>query len=100
MKMQKKQMSAAIALALTLTIAATFITSVPVAYAPGGNQLQGVLQTHIYVSASPNPVGKGQNVFFAGWVWPAPSNAILAYHDLTFTFTKPDGTKLNVTTDS
>ena len=93
LKIQKKQLSAAIAFVLTLTIAATFITALPVAF---GQFLPNARESHLYCSAAPNPVGKGQNVFIVGWIYPPPSDNWRIYYNVTLTITS----SLNLTEPS
>src|SRR3989337_2986849 len=97
LQIQKKHLSAAIALALTLTIAATLVTASPIVF---GQFLPNARQVDVFAYAAPNIVGKGQSTFITGWVYPAPSNTSESYHGLKFTFKKPDGTSFNVTRDS
>src|SRR4030066_1449671 len=96
MKLQKKHLSAAIALALTLTIAATFITSVPV---PAQMWTGTKISTKAWISETPNPVKLGGTVLITGWITPPPemyTTLSTRYFNFTFTITKPDGTKEEV----
>jgi len=87
MKNQKKRLSAAIALALTLTIAAT-LTALPAVDA------QITWTTKAYVACSPNPIGVNQTVWIGGWLTPStPNIGGVQYHysGLTITIEAPDG---------
>ena len=66
MKLLKKQLSTAIAIALVLTIAATFITALPVAFGQVKIQMQGG------VRAFPSPVGINQTITIEGYINPPP----------------------------
>jgi outer membrane protein assembly factor BamB len=84
MKTQKKQLSAAIALALMLTTAITLITSVPVAF--------GVQPATAFVFVNPSTITLGGTIYIVGWVSPQPAILNSRYYNFTFTITKPDGT--------
>ena len=90
MENAKKRFSAAIAFALMLTIAATFITIASV------TGLYLTKKHDAYVTVIPNPVGIGQRVYIAAWVTPPPVwfTGIVEshYYNYTFTITRPDGT--------
>lgn len=90
MKTKKKRLSAAIAITLSLLFAASFMTALPTAF---GQFLPNARESFSFVGASPNPVGKGENIQITGWVWPPPSPQLDVYANMTFTVTKPDGTK-------
>ena len=62
MKIQKKRLSAAIALILMLTITVGFV-ALPTAF---GQFLPTARETDAWCSVSPNPEGKGQPVFIVG----------------------------------
>ena len=49
-------------------------------------------QDYVYLSFSPNPIGKGQTLLVNVWIIP-PVGANRAHTGYTVTFTKPDGTK-------
>ncbi len=68
MKIQKKQLSAVIAFALTLTIAATFISALPAVSAVPATKIKNIA----YIYAEPNPVGIGQAIYILGILTPAP----------------------------
>jgi outer membrane protein assembly factor BamB len=95
MKMLRgKSKVSTVAFVLALTIAASLITALPVAFG----------QEKIVMAASaavfPNPVGINQSVMIEGSVYPAPTPYGAIYHDLNFTITKPDGTKVTILHDS
>jgi hypothetical protein len=90
LKIRRKHLSAAVALALTLTIAATFIIALPIA---SGQFLPDARESFAYAVEFPNPVGKGQSCVITGWVYPPPAVSGEPYYNFTYTITKPDGTK-------
>jgi len=78
----------AIALILTLTIAASLITCIPVASAAKRSVVG-------YVSVSPNIVGLGDSVTVVAWFVPTPlaiGSYYPVYKNIYVNFTKPDGT--------
>jgi hypothetical protein len=79
----RKNLSSAITLLLTLTIAASFIAALPDTY---GQSLVQVSMTAILYK-TPNPVGVNQKMFIEGLVSPTPGIV-----NLTFNITKPDKT--------
>jgi hypothetical protein len=83
MKIQKRRLSAAIAFSLIISIAATFVTFMPIAF---GDQVE----SFAYLAVTPNVAGKGDRVVIIGWVVPPTVEAGDVYHDYTFTVTKPD----------
>ena len=85
MKLQNKQLSAAIAIALTLMIAATFITALPVTYGRAPF-------VQAAVSVSPKVAGLGERVLITGWVNPPPVQNYEVYKNYTFVITHPSGT--------
>jgi outer membrane protein assembly factor BamB len=93
MKIEKKRLSAAIALILTLTM----ITALPFAY---GQFLPNARESFAFVAASVDVIGKGENIVITGWVYPPPSVQYEWYTDYKFTVTKPDGTTLIRTMNS
>ena len=89
LKIQKKQLSAAIALALMLTIFATLGTSVPNTY---GQIITGqVLSTSANVNVVLKPIGLGQVQMVRATMYP-----VLYSINHTYTITKPDGTKFTL----
>ena len=92
LKIPKKQVSAAIAFALMLTIAAT-IGALPIvsAHTPAWN-----VATFAFISVWPNPIGVGQTVNINMWLDKVPPTAFWIYGDKWYNFkievTKPDGT--------
>src|SRR3989304_2922842 len=87
LKIQRKHLSAAIAFALILTIAAAFIICLPLAAAQIARKTTG------YVSAIPKTVGIGKSVLISGWVVPPPDVPWI-FLGFYFDITKPDGTKV------
>ncbi len=89
--MARSKIVKAAVLILTMTFAIS-IVALPVTYAhtPTWN-----VPTFAYVSASPNPIGVGQQVFIVMWIdkaFPgAAANNDIRPHDYTLTITKPDG---------
>ena len=82
-----------ISLVLTLTIVAVFVPLTLVsAHEPGW-----IIPTYSYITASPNPVGVGQEMFVLFWVnWVPPGSGGAGgdrWRNLTVEVTKPDGTK-------
>ena len=95
MKMQKKQLSAAIAFALTLILAATFITALPIAFGqflPTARESVLLMLVHRRIQWEKVRACSLR----AGSIHRRQYLAAL-YYNLTFTVTKPDGTKFNVT---
>ena len=81
--MQKKQLSAATALALMLTIVATLVTSVPNTFGQVGQLLSTTAATFIVL----NPIGLGQTQMARTTIYP------VAYSiNHTYTITRPNGT--------
>jgi outer membrane protein assembly factor BamB len=90
MRIQRNK-STVIAFVLMLTIAAMFITALPVAFGQAKIVMSGS------ITAFPSPIGLGQSVSILGLVYPildAP------YSDLVFNITKPDGTYEVIVHDS
>ena len=92
MYLEKNKMLYAIALVLTLTIAASVITSVPVVSA-AKRSVTG------YISVSPKIVGLGQTLLVNAWISPPPLAiagmgiaGYTVYKELYVVFTRPDGT--------
>ena len=89
-----------IAFVLMLTIAATFTTLLPTVtgqVTPVPNRSTGA-----YLSVNPPLIGLDQPLTVNLWVYPAPSGPNfetpsrpnqMRYHNITITFTRPDGTK-------
>jgi len=85
---KKKSKASAIALVLVLTIVATLITCLPAVNAV----LLPERESYAYVTASPNPVGVGQEVLLIfGITDPLPSSD-LGWKDVEVTVIKPDDT--------
>jgi hypothetical protein len=59
---------------------------------PSGVTPSVIMEGKIFLSFSPNPIGKGQELLVNVWSIPAPG-ANRAHTGYTVTFTKPDGTK-------
>ena len=59
---------------------------------PSGVTPDSTMQDKVFLSFSPNPIGKGQTLLVNVWTIPAPG-ANRAHTGYTVTFTKPDGTK-------
>src|SRR3990170_281264 len=103
MKLQKKRFSAAIAFALTLTIAATFITALPFAFGQ-----ERIVVTDSMINVYPFVVGINQKVLISGTVNPKPIgynrdhslSAKKIYNNFTFMITRPNKTVENVTMNS
>jgi hypothetical protein len=89
--MQRKQLTAAITMALFL------IVTIALPFASGQEYSRESLT---WVSVYPDPVGVGQNIYVVGWVYPMPSPMGAVYENLTFTVTRPDGTQFTRTMDS
>jgi len=94
MELQKKHLAAAIALVLVLTIVAPLMTAFAQEWTDNARD------TWAYVAVSPDPAGKGQTVYFVGWIYPPPSSSGQLYEEMKFTVTKPDGTKIYKTQSS
>jgi hypothetical protein len=96
----QRNKSTIIALALTLTIAATLITGLPFTF---GQELAGELDkkplTGAGVIAMPYTVGINQEVLIWGMLIPMPKEGDV-YHDLIFNITKPDDTVDTIIHDS
>jgi hypothetical protein len=96
MKLYKKQLSTAIAIALTLTIAATLI-ALPIANAhtPAWD-----IKTNAYVTAAPNPIGVGEYTTLVCWVDENPPTATghtgQFWEGYKLDITKPDGSKQTI----
>src|SRR3990170_3023761 len=92
MKIQKKQLSAVIAFALMLTLAATFITALPVTL----GQTQILITTYIWPWVGRTTVGINQPMLIEGVLYPPPGYTI----NHTYTIRAPNGTitKKNVAT--
>ena len=101
MKNQKnKTKISAFALILALTIAATTITVLPIA-----NAAVQYMDSYVYVSVGPNPIGIGQQVLLVFWTSQMPQPETIeevaegvrgAWYDSYFIVTKPDGTKQTI----
>ncbi len=93
LKIQGTKTLSTVALILILTFPA-LMAAIPTANA---HTPPWTLPTHSYVTASPNPVGVGQQMIIVFWVDKVPPTAIGAYGDRwdgwTVEITKPDGTK-------
>jgi hypothetical protein len=94
---RNKPKAKSITLILTLTIAATLITVLPIV---SGQSIQ-YRESFIYVSASPNPVGVGQTALIIFWTADMPrpetpeevaAGVRGGWYDVPITVTKPDGT--------
>jgi hypothetical protein len=59
---------------------------------PDGTTPSVIMDGKVFLSFSPNPIGKGQELLVNVWSIPAPG-ANRAHTGYTVTFTKPDGTK-------
>jgi outer membrane protein assembly factor BamB len=89
MTIKKKQMSVALAVALTLLLAATFIIEMPIT----SGALTSPQKTYAFISVKPKTVGLNQQLLVNSWIYPlAFSPTPFLFQDLTVTFTKPDGT--------
>src|SRR3990170_7021321 len=88
MELHKKHLSAAIAIALTLILAATFITALPTAFGQ-------TVDSYSFVFAYPPTVGLGEAAYIVGWIIPPPSRTGDFYYNFTFTITRPDGTTVD-----
>jgi outer membrane protein assembly factor BamB len=108
MKIQKKQLQAAITIALTLTIAATLITVLPVTFSVSGQLTAPQIVTEAVAVAYPFTNGINQNELIWGVVTPRPDgydhDPTLSkhniYRNMTFMIHRPDGTVENRTMDS
>jgi len=100
MKISKNKKATLIALFLTLTIAASLVAVLPIVKA----QTLEYYPTFIFVVAAPNPVGVNQPTLIVTWTQALPPETPLhpvpgtvggraAWEGLTYTVTKPDGTK-------
>jgi outer membrane protein assembly factor BamB len=88
----KKRLSAAIALAFALMIAATLFTSVAFAQQPLGGNYPAFASAF----ATPSKIGVGDLIYIVGWVTPGPAIEGEPYYNYTFIITKPDGTVENI----
>ena len=88
MKVERKLLSAAITLALVLTIMTPMMTAFAQEWTANARS------SYAYCTMSPNPAGVGQTVYFVGWIYPPPSPSGQLYAEMKFTVTKPDGTKI------
>jgi hypothetical protein len=59
---------------------------------PAGVTPSVIMEGKVFLSFSPSPIGKGQELLVNVWSIPAPG-ANRAHTGYTVTFTKPDGTK-------
>jgi hypothetical protein len=108
LKIQKKQLSAAIAIALMLTLAATFITALPITLGQAVTTPIAKITMSGNLWEGPCISGINQNVFIQTVVSPMPlgysqdqsKSAGNIYKNLTFTITKPDKTTDKVTMDT
>jgi outer membrane protein assembly factor BamB len=91
LKIQKKQLSAAIAFALMLTIAVTLV-ALPAANA---HTPAWTISTYAYINVAPNPVGVGQTAYVNFWLDKVPptveGNWGMHWHNMKVTVTKPNG---------
>ncbi len=82
-----------IALILALTIVAIFVPLLQVT----AHEPAWTIPTYSYITASPNPVGVGQDMFLLFWVnWVPPGSGGEGgdrWRNLTVEMTKPDGSK-------
>ncbi len=94
LKNKKSNAAAALALLLVVTMATSLIACTPVSA-----QLN---YTKAFLSVSPNPIGLNQVLLVNAWVSPQPplesptSFNGRPRHNYTFTFTKPNGDKINI----
>ena len=87
LKIQKKQLSAAIAFALMLTIVATLVTSVPNTFGQTGQLLSTTTTLFVLLK----PIGLGQIQMVRSTIFP------LAYSiNHTYTITMPNGTTFTI----
>jgi hypothetical protein len=93
MKIQKKRLSAVIAIALTLTMIAALVPSVTLAQAPKA------VFTQACISITPRVAGLGERVLITGWVNPPREVSGEVYANYTFVITHPDGRKEIMTID-
>jgi outer membrane protein assembly factor BamB len=106
MKTQKKRMTATIAILLTLTLAATFITGLPFTFGLEAPKISMNWSREIWVV--PAPAGVNQEVLIQQVLTPRPpgynQDPALSkhniYEDILFTIERPDGTTENVTMDT
>src|SRR5665647_248542 len=89
---KSKTMAIFIALVLTISIgASTFLLPDASAHSPGW-----LITTFAYATATPNPVGVGQQMNIFGWLDNTINGVDLTnnirFHNYQFTITKPDGT--------
>ncbi len=104
MKLKKKQLSTAIAIALTLLLATPFITSTQSTF----GQVAPIITIEPNLWVGPRPSGINQNVLIQGELTPRPigysQDPALSkgnvYKNLTFMITRPDGSKENMTIDT
>src|SRR3972149_7070313 len=101
MKLHKKHLSAAIAFALTLTVAASLISILPAANAADYTDKTNTLRkTAAYLSVRPYTICVGQELLLNMWVYPPPRGPywymytnVTGFTGLSLTFTRPDGSK-------
>ena len=93
--LKSKAMAIFIVLVLTISIgASTFLLPDVSAHSP-----EWIITTYAYATATPNPVGVGQQMLIFGWL----DNTIngvditnnIRFHNYQFTITKPDGTSVS-----
>jgi hypothetical protein len=91
----KKQNNIPKGLLAVLLAAAMLLAIVPATY----GQTQSTRATAAYLSVNPKVVGLNQQLTVNAWIYPPPAGPtsfaqILVYfHNVTVTFTRPDGTK-------
>ena len=93
LRIPKKQVSAAIAFALMLTIAVTLV-ALPIAYA---HTPAWTIATFAFVAPAPNPIGVGQTGTIVMWLDKVPPTAFWQFGDryegFMLEITKPNGGK-------
>jgi hypothetical protein len=96
--LRNKSKVTTIALVLVLTIAASFISFLPIVYAA---ELIDV-DVYLFLSVAPNPVGVGQDVWIVMMCSRLPATDAkrhaIFWQNWVVTATKPDGTKVKVGT--
>ena len=85
LKFQKTQISVAL-VAVIILASSMLLSGVPQTQAQTTS-----VPTIAYISAEPNPCGRGQTLVVSFWVLPIPPSAADIYHNFYVDVTKPDG---------
>ena len=100
----RKTKATAILIAIFLTIsigASTILIPIANAHDTSTDKNTWLITTYAYATATPNPVGVGQQMLIFGWLDNTINGVLLTnnirFHNYQFTITKPDGTNVTQT---